>query len=50
MTCKGCGAEADKARAASFKKLGVELLQCQDCRPKSIPLEPTGRVNRRGLS
>jgi len=50
MKCKSCGAEADKGRAASFKRLGVELLQCQGCRPKSVPLEPTGRVNRRGMA
>ena len=50
MTCKNCGYPPDAARAANFKELRVELLQCQVCRPKSIPLEPTGRVNRRGMS
>jgi hypothetical protein len=50
VKCKGCGTEADKARTASFKEFGVELLQCQGCRPKSVPLEPTGRVNRRGMA
>lgn len=49
MKCKNCGREADGERTASYANLGVYLLQCQDCRPKSIPLEPTGRVNRRGM-